>query len=409
MRTMRDDVNAQPASGGPGEATVQKRRGPPVFPRGLDWAVGASWRLIVVTAACIGAVLGLVKLRIVVVPVFVALIAVTVLELPVRWLRRRRWSPLLATLTVFVGVAGLLVGAALLVGPSLGDQFAQVGNDLDRGVADVERWLIDGPLGLTPDQIDRYVGTVVDYARANSKSISSGVVTGTALALEVVAGALLALVLAFFFLKDGDRFITWSTRQFAESNRTTACAVGRRVWATLGSYVRGIMVVGLVDAAIIGVGLVLVGVPVAFPLAVLTFLGAFFPLVGATVAGLLAALVALVTGGPGDALVVIALVVAVQQIEGHVLAPVVMGRALQLHPVVVIVALTTGAVFAGLLGAFLAVPLTAMAFAANTELRNQRTVSPDNTSGPTASGGSDATNPDPRMLAAPFTHLIATA
>ena len=177
---------------------------------------------------------------------------------------------------------------------------------------------------------------------------------------------------------------------------------------TLGSYVRGIMVVGLVDAVIIGVGLVLVGVPVAFPLAVLTFLGAFFPLVGATVAGLIAALVALVTGGPGDALVVIALVVAVQQIEGHVLAPVVMGRALQLHPVVVIVALTTGAVFAGLLGAFLAVPLTAMAFAANTELRNQRTVSPDNTSGPTASGGSDATNPDPRTLAAPFTHLIAT-
>ena len=408
MKTVHDDVNKQPAQGGPGEGIVAERRGAPVFPRGLEWAVGASWRLIVVTAACIALVLGLVKLRIVVVPVFVALIAVTVLESPVRWLRRRRWSPLLATLTVFVGVAALLVGAVLLVGPSLGDQFAQVGSDLDRGVADVERWLVDGPLGLTPEQIERYVGTVVDYARTNSKSISTGVVAGTALALEAVAGALLALVLAFFFLKDGDRFTTWSTRQFAESNRATACAVGRRVWATLGSYVRGIMVVGLVDASVIGVGLVVIGVPVAVPLAVLTFLGAFFPLVGASVAGLIAALVALVTGGPGDALVVIALVVAVQQIEGHVLAPVVMGRALQLHPVVVIVALTTGAVFAGLLGAFLAVPLTAMAFAANTELRNQRTVSPDTASGPAASADSDETSPGPRTLALPFTHLIAT-
>ena len=370
---MRDDLVGRLAPTDTKEPSVDARRVAPTFPRGLEWAVGASWRLLVVAAACVVVGIGLVRLRIIVVPVFVALIAVTLLESPVRWLQRRRWPPLVATLAVFLGAMTLLAAVVVLLGPTLGAEFAQVGNDLDRAETDIRSWLVDGPLGLTPDQIDRYVGSITDYARTNSQAITNGLLVGTTLVLEAVAGGLLALVLTFFFLKDGGRIANWLANQFAETRREKACAVGRRVWGTLKAYVRGTMLVGLVDAVLVGVGLVVIGVPVALPLAALTFLGAFFPMVGATAAGAVAVLVALVTGGVTDAVIVIGLVVAVQQIEGHVLAPVVMSRALQLPPVVVILALSTGAVLGGLLGAFLAVPLTAMAVAATSEIRTQRT------------------------------------
>ncbi len=343
-------------------------------PPALDRAAGLSWRFLVVAVAVTALGYLLLRLRLVVVPVFVGLLLATLLVPPVRWLRDAKgWPPLLATWSVLLGALAVVGGALVALVPELVDQFGQLGPRLEEAGADIESWLVDGPLGLSQDQIDRYVDSAIDQVRSNGSAITSGVVTGAYLAAELVAGTLLAMVLAFFFTKDGDRISAWMTRQVAPERRPLARALGRRAWSTLAAYVRGTALVGLVDAVIIGVGLVLIGVPLVLPLAALTFLGAFFPLIGATLAGAVAALVALVSGGPGDALLVLAVVVVVQQVEGDVLAPLVMGRALRLHPVVILVVLTIGAVLAGLLGAFLAVPFTAVGAAVVNEARTQGT------------------------------------
>lgn len=344
-------------------------------PPALDRAAALSWRFLVIAAAA--AVVGfvLLELRLVVVAVFVGLVLATLLVPPVAWLRDvKGWPVLAATWTVLLTGAALFVGALFALAPQLIDQFGELGPRLEEARDDIEEWLVEGPVGLSEDELDRYVDSAVEQVQGNASTISSGLVTGAYLAAEVVAGLLLAVVLAFFFTKDGDRITSWIVRQVAEDRRELARALGRRAWSTLGAYVRGTAVVGLVDAAIIGSGLAIIGVPLVLPLAALTFLGAFFPLIGATMAGAVAALVALVSGGPAEALLVVALVVVVQQVEGDVLAPLVMGRALRLHPVVILVVLTIGGVVAGVLGAFLAVPFTAVAAAVTNEARSHAAV-----------------------------------
>jgi predicted PurR-regulated permease PerM len=185
-----------------------------------------------------------------------------------------------------------------------------------------------------------------------------------------VAGILLTLPLTFFFVKDGRRIATWLTdRMVPPAHRTLAFGVEEKAWQTLGGYLRGTALMGVIEGTIIGVTLVLIGAPLVLPLAVLTFFGAFFPLVGATLAGIVAGLVVLAANGLADALIVGAVVVAVQQLDGDVLAPFVLGRAVRLHPLVILLALTAGAVLGGAVGAFLAVPTTAVAVVATGELR----------------------------------------
>lgn len=199
---------------------------------------------------------------------------------------------------------------------------------------------------------------------------------GAVLAAEIVAGTLLTIVLLFFFLKDGPKITGWIRNHVSGPRRDLLETLGRRAWMTLGAYIRGTALIGVADAVLIGIGLLVIGVPLVAPLMVLTFFGAFFPLVGAVVAGLVAALVALVSGGPIDALLVVGIVVVVQQVEGDVLAPLVLGRAVKLHAVVVLLALTAGAVVAGVTGAFLAVPTAGVAAAIGNELRARRNDSP---------------------------------
>ncbi|MDP9453252.1 MAG: AI-2E family transporter [Actinomycetota bacterium] len=342
----------------------------------LDRAAQLTWRVLVVAAGVVVAVVALARLRILVLPVIIALLLSTVLVPPVRVLQRVGVPRLVGTWVLLLGSLGALGGLAYLVAPSVADEFADLGPTVSEGVERVETWLVDGPLGLSREQIDRYSTQIAEQARASGSRIASGVLAGAILAGEVVAGLLLTLVLVFFFVKDGDRICRFGLDQVRPQHHELVKALGRRVWAAGGGYVRGTALVALADAVIIGVGLLLIGVPLVLPLMLLVFFGAFFPLIGAVLAGTVAVLVALVSGGGGDALLTLGVVVVVQQVEGDVLAPLVLGRAVRLHPIVILVALTGGAVVGGLIGAFLSVPLAAVGVAVGSELKARAIIGP---------------------------------
>jgi predicted PurR-regulated permease PerM len=318
-------------------------------------------RTAIIVAGVLAVLWVLLELRVVTVPLFVALLFTTVLQVPVRALRRRGWPPLLATWAVLLGSIAIVAGGIAALVPSFLDQTGELGERIDEGIAEIEQWLETGPLGIENPDLRAAVDTAVDRLL---QAEPGALVDGVTIAAEVLAGALLALVMVFFFVKDGPRLTEWAGTQIPDSRREVARRSASAAWAALAAYVRGTLVVGIVNGAIIGIGLAVLGVPLALPLAIITALSAFFPLVGAVVAGTLAALVALVTGGVVQALIVVALTVAVQQIEGDVLSPIVMGKALKLHPLVILISLTVGAVTAGILGAFLAVPLTGVVVAA---------------------------------------------
>jgi len=313
-----------------------------------------------VIAAAVAAVGWLfLALRLVITPVFVALLITTVLRPGVDALHRRRWPDLLATWAVFLFAVVLVAASVALLVPAVADQAENLDSQLDGGIAEVEDWLQTGPLGLRDVDLRQSFESGLDRLAGSDQ-----LVAGVTLAGEVLAGALLALVIAFFFTKDGPRLTAWAQSKLPPPRRAGAAAAAAAAWTALGAYVRGTAIVGLVNGIIIGVGLAVIGVPLALPLAVITALSAFFPIIGAVTAGAVAALVALFSGGVTDALLVLGLVVVVQQVEGDLLSPIVMGRALRLHPLVVLLALTTGAVTAGLVGAFLAVPVVGVAVAA---------------------------------------------
>ena len=338
----------------------------------LERAAAVTWRLLVLAAGLIALAIALSRLVLVVLPVVVALLVATALVPPVYWLRHKGWPALLATWVVLLLSIGLLAGMVVLIAPGVQEQVGEIGTSVTEGVDDVEQWLQDGPLSLSQGEIDQYLQQGLDAVRGRAENIAGSAVTGITLAGEIIAGILLTFVLVFFFVKDGERMWAWIIDLVPGRRRQFAHNLGRRAWITLGAYLRGTAIVGLVDATLIGVGLFVIGVPLVFPLALLTFVGAFFPLVGATLAGLVAVLVALVSGGVVDAALVLAVVIGVQQVEGDVLAPLVMGRAVSLHPVVILVALTAGSVLYGVIGAFVAVPVTAVAVSVGTEIRRER-------------------------------------
>lgn len=345
-------------------------------PLTLDRAAGFTWRALLVGFGVVVATIVLSRLRLVVLPAIIAGLLTTVL-MPVVDLLARRLPRMLAVWAVILLGVGAFVGVGYLVAPSIASQFSDLGVTLEDGREQVEDFVDDGPFGLDRAQVDEYVERVGEQFGGQGSDIASGVLAGAVIVFEVIASLLLIVVLLFFFLKDGDRFAAFGLRSLRPEHHDLASALGQRAWAAAGGYVRGTALVALVDAVIIGVGLAVIGVPLVVPLAILTFLGAFFPLVGATLAGVVAALVALVDGGLDQALLVTGLIIIVQQVEGDVLAPLVLGRAVKLHPIVILVVLTAGAVVGGLLGAFLAVPVTAVAVAVGSELRARGILGPD--------------------------------
>lgn len=306
-------------------------------------------------------VIVLVRLRLVVVPILIATLLAAAISPLVEVLHRRGLPRALATWAALLAGISVIGGVGWVVVAGVRDEWGELARQASEGVAELEEFITSGPLPIDQAQLEQARAAVVELA--SGEQVRTGAVAGATVAAEAVAGIFLAAVILFFLLKDGPRIWDFMLRPLSGDRLDRVRRVGDRAVDVLGGYVRGTATVALVDAVIIGVALAILGVPLALPLALVVFLGAFIPLVGATVAGLLAALVALVANGPIIALIVVGVVVAVNQIEGDVLAPIVLGRAVSLHPLAILLALTAGTILGGVIGALLSVPLAAVAWA----------------------------------------------
>ncbi len=357
-------------------------------PPWLDTLAQLSWRLLVVLVGVAGLVVLLTRLYLVSLPIILALILATIAVPPARRLERRGVPRLLAALLVVVGGAVVFVGGIVLLVPAFTRQVAELGPTIDEAFTRVLAWVDEGPLGLDRVEIEALVTDALANVGQFSGTIASQVGSIAVAVGEALTAFTLAIVLLFFFVKDGEQIVGWFISRAPERLRDDMRAAGARGWGALAGYVRGTAAIALIDAVGVGIGLLIVGVPLVLPLTLLVFLGGFVPVIGAFTSGLLATLVALATGGLSTALIVLGVVLAVQQLEGNVLQPLIMRRAVALHPVVILTVLTAGAVIVGVVGAFLAVPIAATLAAVGNELRlrgelRARGVAP----GPTPLGG----------------------
>lgn len=293
-------------------------------------------------------------------PLVLALLLTTLTWPPARFLRRHGWPPALAASVVTV--LSLLIAAGTIVGIAI--PVAGQGSELADGVVDgiqtVREWAAGPPLNIQDDQITQAFDTAIAQLQQRASDIVNYTVTGLSTIVSGVVTTVLALFLMFFFLKDGPRFLPWLTRQLPGRLAYDIPTVTERGWNTLGAFVRSQAFVGLLDAVFIGIGLWIVGVPLVLPLVVLTFVTAFIPIVGALFAGFVAVLITLVSNGWTDALIVLAIIIAVQQLEGNVFQPMIQSRGLGLHAAVVLLAVTLGGSLAGIVGSLLAVPVAAV-------------------------------------------------
>lgn len=311
-------------------------------------------------------IFGLVKVSIVVIPVLLALIVASSTWPIIRILTRRKWPNAIAAVTVLLSLVVFLGGAITLVVLAVEQQWADLSRKANEGVIALISWA-QSQFGLVIDgaQVNAWIEQAkgMVFTKEAGASAAHGVGAGLSVAGDLATSLVLFLVVLFFFMKDGPQMWNFLIGRSVGPQRERLQLVGRRAVAVMGGYVRGTATVALVDAVFIGIGLAIVGVPLAFPLAVVVFICAFIPVVGAVLAGAIAALVTLVTNGPVEALIVVAVVVAVNQLEGNFLAPVLLGRSLKLHELVVLLALTVGTVLGGIIGTLLSVPLTAVAWA----------------------------------------------
>ncbi|MDX6332454.1 MAG: putative heme transporter, partial [Streptomycetaceae bacterium] len=234
-------------------------------------------------------------------------------------------------------------------------------SSLQDGVAELKKWLLNSPFHVTDAQINQIAMNLQDAIGSNSKALTDAGLQGVTWVVELLTGILLAMFSTLFLLYDGNNIWNWCLRLFPRAARGALGGAGPRAWRTLTLYVRGTVIVALIDAVFIGAGIFALGVPMAVPLAVVIFLAAFVPLVGAVASGVVAVIVALVTQGPVTALAVLGVVLLVQQIEGHVLQPFILGRAVKVHPLAVVLSVAAGSLVAGIGGAVVAVPLAAVA------------------------------------------------
>lgn len=319
-----------------------------------------SLQIIIVLALTAVAIIGMRELSTVVIPILVALIFASTFAPVMRWLRAHRVPSVLATVIVLLGIILLLTGVSWLIVWAVRDQWDDLSKQAQEGFEQVMAWGHQLPFWPSSDQLTDWQNAAVDFL--TSSQFGSGALAGVGVVTNFVTGLVLMVVVLFFFLKDGPQIWRFLLRPLEGEGLARAKRAGKKTVQTLGSYVRGTAAVAAVDAIGIGIGLVILGVPLALPLSVLVFVLAFIPIVGATLAGTLAALVALVANGPVTAIVVVGVVVLVNQLEGNFLQPVLMGRALKLHSLVILLALTIGTVLSGILGAVLAVPIAAVAW-----------------------------------------------
>ncbi|MEV6348678.1 AI-2E family transporter [Actinoplanes sp. NPDC051851] len=350
-----------PFTGGPDVVVVnQQPAGDDLLPRGVRTAGAWAWRFIlfVIAAYLFLRIVGM--LRVVIIPVLVALLLAALFQPLAGAMVRRGAKRSLAAGVVEIAALVLVFGGLGLIVRTFIAQLDNLSAQVGDGITEIERWLASSPLHVTDAQLSEYVTKARESFTASQGSFTSGALSTATTVGEVVTGFFLVLFTLFFFLRDGAQIWSFLCRLLPRDARVPMARAGHYSWHTLVSYVRATVLVAFVDAVGIGIGLVVLRVPMALPLAALVFLGAFIPVVGATVSGAVAVLIALVANGPVTAISVLAVVIAVQQLEGHVLQPLIMGRAVALHPLSVILAIAAGVVLAGIVGGLVAVPLLAV-------------------------------------------------
>lgn len=329
-------------------------RVPAVSPN-VDRAAAWAWRLLVCLAVIVVVLALLWYVRVIVLPAIVALTIAPALTPVSDWLRRRglgRASPGLALVAGLAAVVGLFSLVTVSVAAE-SDELAAAVRD---AVGDLTERLEDDPFNLSLERGRGLDASLGDAWRETSTYLVSGVRSG----VGFLVGLVLAVALLYFILRDGRSFWARIVRRFPADSRAQVDRAGARAWEVLGGFVRGTVLIAGIDAVLIGIGLWILGVPLAFPLAVLIFLGAFVPFVGATVTGLIAVLVAFADGGLTIALIALGIVLGVQFIEGNFLQPIIQSRTVDLHPAVILLAVAAGGSLFGILGAYLAVPVTAV-------------------------------------------------
>lgn len=353
---MSDEVDD---AGSPSSRWTDRTAVPDFLEVGASWA----WRIVVVLAAGAAFVWLVARLRVVVIPMLVAAIfaalLVPVVDLLDRWMPR-----LLAVWATMLGTVGGLVGLGYLIRTPVTDAFDDLRDQWRTALDDIKEWIADGPFGLDRQRVDDVFQDIGDSASRYASGFFDEPANVARTATDVVTGILLAIVVTFFLLKDGRGMWRWLLDRLHAARRGTVDAAGGAAFKAVQGWIRGVAITGFVDGFLIGLALLILGVPGAVPLAIITFFAAFIPIVGATLAGILATAVALTTEGVGTAVIVAIVVLVVQQVEGDVLLPMVMYRQVALHPVVVLVSLAVGAAVAGIVGAIVAVPFTASVVAA---------------------------------------------
>ncbi|MEU1124396.1 AI-2E family transporter [Streptomyces sp. NPDC005899] len=304
-------------------------------------------------------------------PLIVGLLLTTLTWPLTRFLRRHGWSPALAASAVTVLFLVVAAGVVALIAVPVASQSGELADGVVEGIQRLREWASGPPLNIGDAQITHAFDAATSRVQDSAGSVVSTAVTGLSTVLDGVVTTVLAVFLMFFFLKDGTRFLPWLERQLPGRLSTDIPTVAARGWNTLGEFVRSQAYVGLLDAVLIGLGLWIVGVPLVLPLSVLTFVAAFVPIVGALFAGFVAVLIALVSNGLTDALIVLAIIIVVQQLEGNVFQPMIQSRGLGLHAAVVLLAVTLGGSLAGIVGSLLAVPVAALIAVVWNYLREQ--------------------------------------
>lgn len=328
----------------------------PLVRKTAAWA----WRLLVILIAALAVLWVVDKLEVIVVPVFLALMVSALLVPPVDWLDRhgvpRGGAVAVVLLGGFATLGGVLTFVITQFVVGLPDLTEQVTRSIDKS----RRWLIEGPVHLRSEQITNAGNAAIQALHNNQAKLTSGALSTAATLTELLTAAVLVLFTLIFFLYGGRNIWQYVTKIFPAGVRDRVLEAGRAGYSSLIGYVRATFLVALTDAAGVGTGLAIMGVPLALPLASLVFLGAFIPLIGALISGLVAVVVALLAKGIVYALITLGLLVVINQIEAHLLQPLVMGRAVSIHPLAVVLAISTGGVLAGIVGALLAVPTVAV-------------------------------------------------
>ncbi|WP_371525024.1 AI-2E family transporter [Streptomyces sp. NBC_01283] len=357
-----------------------------------------SVELLLVLVAAMAALWILGRMWSVLWPLIVGLLLTTLTWPLAHFLRRRGWPPALAASVVTVLFLLAAAGIVALIAVPVASESGELTDGVTEGIEKLRQWAAGPPLNIGDAQISGGVDSATAQIKDSVGSMVTTLFTGVSTVLNGVVTAILALFLMFFFLKDGPRFLPWLARQLPGRLATDIPIVAARSWDTLGAFVRSQAFVGMLDAIFIGLGLWILSVPLVLPLAVLTFVSAFVPIVGALFAGLVAVLIALVSNGLTDALIVLVIIVVVQQLEGNVFQPIIQSRGLGLHAGVILLAVTLGANLAGVVGSLLAVPVAALIAVVWNYLREQLSDPPQE---PAADDTPPASTPPPNSPSHP--------